>query len=191
MRVANAEHAARAWVINEIAPDFRLLDVWDLPVEGARDEFGAFLETLGSIDPGLVTRALFWIRSRLGSLLRWDDPSKARPIPGSTETTLRTRLYEGLRSSVDGVPAVARGFAPLFLTDDEFAAEISNETVHGVLQFTWIARGDRYRARLGVYVKARGALGRAYLVAIQPFRHLIVYPALVRGIGRAWEERAR
>jgi hypothetical protein len=29
-------------------------------------------------------------------------------------------------------------------------------------------------------------LGAAYLMAIAPFRHLIVYPLMLRDIGRAW-----
>jgi hypothetical protein len=60
--------------------------------------------------------------------------------------------------------------------------------VHGVLHVGWVDEGDgRYRGQLAVYVKARGPLGEAYLKLIEPFRHLIVYPALTRQIGRAWE----
>ena len=38
---------------------------------------------------------------------------------------------------------------------------------------------DRFRVRLAVLVKPNGALGSAYLAAIRPFRHLVVYPALL------------
>ena len=31
-----------------------------------------------------------------------------------------------------------------------------------------------------------GLLGTGYLAAIRPFRHLIIYPALIRQTGRAW-----
>ena len=31
-----------------------------------------------------------------------------------------------------------------------------------------------------------GLCGRAYIAAIAPFRHLVVYPPLIRGIGQAW-----
>ena len=33
-------------------------------------------------------------------------------------------------------------------------------------------------------VKPNGLLGTAYMAAIKPFRHLIVYPAMMRQIGR-------
>ena len=35
---------------------------------------------------------------------------------------------------------------------------------------------------MGVYVKPRGLLGRAYMMMIEPFRRVIVYPALMRQI---------
>jgi len=38
-------------------------------------------------------------------------------------------------------------------------------------------------------VKPNGLFGKAYMAAIKPFRYLIVYPALMRMIGREWRER--
>ena len=35
----------------------------------------------------------------------------------------------------------------------------------------------------------RGRLGSAYMAFIKPFRYLIVYPALMRYIERAWNRR--
>jgi hypothetical protein len=200
VRLPNSAHEARPWVIGQIAPDFKLLDVWALPAEGGPDEFASFVEMMVSFDPAnaesAVTRALFSFRYRLGGLLGWDDVTKERPIPGCAETTLRVRLPDNLRGSATG-PVVGEamrragaGFAPLYGTDKEWAAEISNETVHGVLHLAWIEHGGgRYRPQMAIYVKARGLLGEAYLLLIGPFRHLIVYPALMRQIGRAWNAR--
>ena len=42
---------------------------------------------------------------------------------------------------------------------------------------------------MGIYVKPRGRLGALYMRLIGPFRHLIVYPALMRQIERAWDAR--
>lgn len=199
MRVPNAIHEARPWVMNEIAPDFTLMDVWALPVEGGADDFPAFLEVMGSIDPARAdsapTRALFWVRLRLGDLLGWDDTTAQHPIPGASETTLRDRLSEDLRNSAaDSLPGKGTsqiaGFVPLYRTANEAAAEIANATVHGVLHLGWVEQPDgRFRGQLAVYVKPRGRLGQAYLLLISPFRHLVVYPALLRQIGRAWEAR--
>jgi uncharacterized protein DUF2867 len=200
MRLPNAAHEAHPWVISRIAPDFTLLDVWALPVHGGPDEFDSLIERVGPFDPthadSVVTRALFCVRLRLGALLGWDDADKKRPIPGCRETSLVERLPGDLRESVKtpaiagALQRVAGGFVPLYRTDDEWAAEISNDTVHGVLQLAWVEEGDgRYRAQMGVYVKPRGRLGELYMKVIAPFRHLIVYPALMRQIGRAWDGR--
>jgi Protein of unknown function (DUF2867) len=43
---------------------------------------------------------------------------------------------------------------------------------------------------MAVYVKPNGLLGSAYMAAIRPFRHLIVYPALFREGGLEWRARA-
>jgi hypothetical protein len=67
-------------------------------------------------------------------------------------------------------------FTSLYLLDDEWAAEIVNRTVHGVMHIGWVPDGtDGYRAQMAVYVKPNGLLGTAYMAAIKPFRHPIVY----------------
>src|SRR6202035_3205188 len=83
-------------------------------------------------------------------------------------------------------------FAPLYRPPLEFAAKLSNQTVHGVIHLAWVDRGEgRYQGQMAVYVKPRGPLGKGYMALIRPFRHWIVYPALMRQIGRAWNTRGR
>jgi hypothetical protein len=199
VNVPNAVHEAKPWVMGRIAPDFTLLDVWALPAEGGRDEFLPFLEVMASLDPAggdsVLSRFLFWVRFRLGRLLGWDK-QEVRPVPGCTETSLAERLPADLRGSAvtpvigSAIRDEAGSFTPLYRTDDEWAAEISNGTVHGVLQVCWVERGPgRYGAQLGVYVKPRGRVGAAYLMLIAPFRHVVVYPALMRQVRRAWDAR--
>ena len=43
---------------------------------------------------------------------------------------------------------------------------------------------------MAVLVKPSGLLGTAYMAVIAPFRHLIVYPAMMREMGRNWRARA-
>ena len=142
MKLPNSVHEAHPWVIARIAPDFELLDVWAVPAEGGPDDFDSFLGVMTSLDPtdaGPASRALFWVRFRLGALLGWDHPDEDHPIPGATETTLSARLPDDLRGSARDteVGAALRrtgaAFVPLYRTDGEWAAEISNDTVHGVL----------------------------------------------------------
>jgi Protein of unknown function (DUF2867) len=44
---------------------------------------------------------------------------------------------------------------------------------------------------MAVLVKPNGLLGIAYMAAIRPFRHLIVYPRMTRQIGRDWRAQTR
>ena len=75
----------------------------------------------------------------------------------------------------------------LYLTDNEWTAEIANHTMHGVMHFGWVPdEGGGYRGQMAVLVKPNGLLGRAYMLAIRPARHLIVYPRVMEQIGRDW-----
>ena len=71
------------------------------------------------------------------------------------------------------------------MTDDEFAAEVANRTMHGVMHIGLVPdTTGGFRARMAVLVKPNGLLGEAYMLAIRPFRHLIVYPGMMRRIER-------
>jgi Protein of unknown function (DUF2867) len=51
----------------------------------------------------------------------------------------------------------------------------------------WVADGaGGFRGQMAVYVKPNGLLGNGYMAAIRPFRHLVVYPPMVRQIAPAW-----
>jgi hypothetical protein len=200
MQIPNAAHRARPWRIHEIAGDFRLEDVWALPIHGGAEDLPQALALVGRLDPAdsdsVLSTILWAIRDLLGRVglgrVRVDggDPGAALPIPGTDETTLTGRLPRELRGTADDVDFGRLPFVPLYRTDDEFAAEISNTTVHGVLHLAWAEQGrGRFQAQMAVYVKPRGRLGEGYMALIRPFRHRIVYPALMRQIERAWTAR--
>ncbi len=194
MRLSNSEHESHAWRIGEVAPDFRLEDVWALPAWGGAEDFATLLEVMASLDPAdaesRATRALFSIRLRVGGWLGLDDAPSPLAIPDDTETTLSARLPEDLRNTAAGPDLSSYGFLPLYRTDVEWAAELSNRTVHAVMHLAWVEQGEgRYQGQMGVYVKPRGGFGSAYMAMIAPFRHRVVYPALMREIERAWNAR--
>jgi hypothetical protein len=187
MRLPESAHTGRPWRIHAIAPDFRVEDVWALPTHGERDEFPRLVELLASSDDSRsssrAVRVLFAIRWKLGALLNWDDDSSKGP-------SLRDRLPDELRGS-SGAEFEALPFDSLYMLDDEFAAEVANSTMHGVLHLGWVPDGQgRYRGQIAVLVKPNGLLGRAYMGAIRPFRHLIVYPAMLRESERRWRAQA-
>src|SRR5256885_293148 len=74
------------------------------------------------------------IRGKLGELLGWDRPEEG---VGSRVPSLRERLPADLRDAPRGPEFAELPFTPLYLLDDEFAAEVANRTVHGVLHLGW------------------------------------------------------
>ncbi len=206
MRLPNATHESGPWRIRAIVPDFTLEDVWTLPaVSGGIEDFQAAIEMAATFDPAnaesLPTRVLWGVRDRLGSWFDLgrisvpidsgrDDETGKLPIPGCSETSLAGRLPDDLLGTVADVDFGSLPFVPLYRTDVEFAAEISNQTVHGVMHLAWVDQGEgRYQGQMAVYVKPRGVFGKGYMALIKPFRYWIVYPALMRQIERAWNIR--
>ncbi len=191
MSLPNAAHAAFPWRIHELAPDFQLEDVWALPTPGGADDFPRLVQKLASFDPSQssswAVRMLFEIRWKLGELLGWDG---AEAGLGSRVSTLRERLPPDLRDTT-GPELRGAPFHSLYMTDDEWAAEIANRTMHGVLHIGWVPDGDGYRGQMAVLVRRNGLLGAAYMSAIKPFRHMVVYPAMMREIERAWRDDGR
>jgi len=205
MRLPNAAHESRPWRIRAITPDFTLEDVWALPVHGGAEDFQALLELALAADPAsaesLPTRVLWGVRDRLGSWFGLgrisapidrgrNDAASKLPIPDNGETSLIDRLPEDLRDTAADLVFDHLPFASLYRTADEFAAEISNQTMHGVMHLAWVNQGDgHYQGQMAVYVKPRGPLGQGYMALIKPFRYWIVYPALMRQTERMWNAR--
>jgi hypothetical protein len=162
MRLAASAHTEQPWQIHELRPQLQLLDVWSLDTPGGADDFPRLVRLATAFDPAKTpapVRLLFAIRSKLGELLRLDEaPATTGEFP----------------------------FTPILETDREWAGELTNKTVQGALHLGWVPEGDHYRGQLAVLVKPNGLLGRAYLAAISPFRHFIVYPALLRNLSRGW-----
>jgi hypothetical protein len=187
MRLPNSTHTSRPWRIHELTRDFQILDVWELPGRGDPDDFPRLVALIAAGDPSKgssrAARALWAIRWKVGKLLGWDDPDAGL---GSRVPTLRDRLPAGLRDAPAGPDFDVLPFTSLYLLEDEWAAEIANRTMHGVLHLGWAPDGTGgYRGQMAVLVKPNGLLGTAYLATIRPFRRLIVYPAMLRTLSRS------
>jgi Protein of unknown function (DUF2867) len=192
MKLPDSEHMSRPWRIHELTRDFGLEDVWALPTPGGPDDFPLLVEALTSGDPSQVpsrpARTLWALRWKVGELLGWDDPDDGL---GSRVPTLRDRLPADLREAPAPPEFDTLPFTSLYVTDDEFAAETANQTMHGVMHLGWVPDGTGgYRGQMAVLVKPNGRFGTEYMAAIRPFRHLIVYPSMTRGIERAWQALA-
>jgi hypothetical protein len=186
MRQPSTAHTSRPWRIHELTSDFQLEDVWALPTPGGPGELPRLVSQFvsGEFPQGapLVVRALWEARWKIGRLLGWDGPDAG---VGARVPTLRDRFPEDLRAAPTGPNIDGLSFTSLYQLENEWAAEMANQTVHAVMHIGWVPDdAGRYRGQMAVLVKANGLFGTAYMAAIKPFRHLIVYPALMRWIGR-------
>lgn len=113
-------------------------------------------------------------------LARWIGALRAER-PG-----LASRALFGLRAALGrllGLDRGGTGFVPVYRERDEVLSRIANRTVVAFLHYS-LAEG---RPRLAIYVRPKGALGRAYMTLIEPLRRWVVYPALLAAGARAAE----
>jgi hypothetical protein len=161
-----------------------------LPTPGGPNELPQLVEQIAhGVDssPPLV-RALFAIRSKIGSLLGLDGNQTG---VGSRVASLRDQLPADLRDAPQGPEFTTTPFTPVYLLHDEFAAEIANRTVHagdahrlgrGSVVGRWLPRPD------GRACAAQPPARGAYMALIDRFRRWIVYPSLMRDIGAGWRD---
>lgn len=194
MRLPNAAHASRPWRIHEVAPDFELEDVWALPTPGGPDDFARLVKQFSArreaSDSPLIVRALFALRFKLGKIFGWD---KQEAGVGARVRSLRERLPPELREETSHGPDLNSSFSSVYQTRDEWAAEVSNQTVHAVMHVGWVRddSGSGYHAQMAVLVKPNGLVGWVYMALIRPFRLAIVYPLMLRSIGQRWRGNER
>lgn len=186
MRLPITSHTSRSWRIHEVAPDFRVEDVWRLRTPGDANEFPRLVVQFASDQwpdgAPLIVRFLWAARWRLGALFGWDGKESGA---GSRLASIRGRLPKDLRDAPSG-PAFDP-FVSVYQIGDEWVAELANRTVHTVMHLGWVPDGaGGHRGQMASLVKPNGLLGHVYMLAVAPFRRLIVYPVLVRRIEREW-----
>jgi hypothetical protein len=194
MPLPDAAHISQPWRIHELTRDFRVEDVWELRFPRDGDQLARLAHELASLDPSrsssTAVRVLFALRWKLGALLGWDRSGSGLD---ARVASLRDRLPADLEEC-PGPEFEELPFTSLYLTGDEWAAETANETMHGVLHIGVVEDpAGSYRGQMAVLVKPNGRLGNAYMAAIRPFRHLIIYPRLIAQIerGASSERRVR
>lgn len=191
MQVPTSEYAARPWRIHEIAPDFRVEDVWVLPTPGGPDDLPRLVDAVftGDFESNVPppVRLLWQARWKLGRWLGWDREQDGLD---SRVPSLRDRLPDDLRDRPVKPSSFAK-FRAVYQTDDEWVAELANKTVHALMHLCWVPDGNGgYTGWMAVLVKPAGLFGTAYMAAIKPLRLALVYPALLRKIGRSWRDQA-
>ena len=131
-----------------------------------------------------VTKFLFSVRMALGRLFGWDDPVLAR------DDSFAARLTIDDRAKSRRPPGISDGeFSSVYEFERESLTEVRNATVHAFMCTVLVPRGNGYRLYFAVYVRSVSWLTAPYMAAIEPFRRLIVYPAMMRRIRGEWARR--
>jgi hypothetical protein len=189
MRIEPDEFRARSLRVHALLHDVPLEDAWAIPLTGGGD--GRTVEdvwrvlTAGFETAPALVRGLFWTRNRIGSMFGWD-----RPRPAWNAESYADRLSPADRAQSLVTPGTPAGhFRLLYRFEDEQLGELRNATVHGFMSLSIRTAPGGYLAYLGVFVRPVHRLTGLYMAAIAPFRRLVVYPALIRKVQRAWAER--
>ncbi len=183
MRASPAEYLNLNLRAHELLHDVPLYDVSVVDLPGGGD--GRSVAEIRAFDsaaaPSRIANSLFGVRRFLGRLFGWDRV-QLRP-----EESLLSRLSARDRRDSEVTPGTPVGpFLLLYQFPNEALIETRNATVHGYVCTALARTGTGYRLYWGVYVLPVSWLTRPYLIAIEPFRRFIVYPAMLRRIRRAW-----
>jgi len=167
--------------------DVPLHDVWAIPLNGGgpgRSIQDARAILFGDRRPptNFAVRGLFALRSALGEAFGWDDE---RHDPSGVSYV--HRLAEAERSQSQVPPGTREGpFRVLYVLGDEALSELRNATVHAFLALALTPSPGGYTLHLAVYVKPVSRFTTLYMALIDPFRRLVVYPALGRDAQQRW-----
>jgi len=185
MRVKPADFQRLDLRCHALLRDVPLHDVWAIPLDGGgpgRSIQDARAILFGDRPPNFAVRGLFTLRSALGRAFGWDD-ERHDPPSGSYVN----RLAEADRSQSQVAPGTREGpFRVLYVLGEEALSELRNATVHAFLALALTPSAGGYTLYLAIYVKPVSRLTPLYMALIDPFRRLIVYPALGRHAQQRW-----
>jgi Protein of unknown function (DUF2867) len=183
MRAAPDEYLNLRLRAHELLHDVPLYDVSvvDLPGGGTGRSVADIRALESAAAPSPLANALYGVRHVLGRVFGWDR------VPMRPEQSLLSRLSERDRRDSEITPGTRDGpFLLLYQFPGEALRETRNATVHGYVCTALARTATGYRLYWGVYVRPVSRLTRPYLIAIEPFRRFILYPAMLRRIRRAW-----
>lgn len=190
IKINKQSHLQQPWRVHSLLADFDIEDVWRVPVklkqEHSLDLFlKQFMESNEQVTQKGLAGYLFRLRLFLGKVFKWDEKKQIdHLLPGS----IRERYAKAENQKFKDLPDPGTGdFIPVYQLEDEYLSEIENKTVHAALHIGRVQIAGGYGIHMAVYVKPKGLFGKAYMKLIQPFRHWIVYPALMKSAKKSWE----
>lgn len=187
MRVTSEEYHQIELRAHSLLAEVPLHDVWAIDLSGRnRGRTITDLRTLLTVDEFRAANAavhlLVAFRTWLGRIFGWD----MTPPRASQESFLHRLSAADVASSLVAPGSREGPFRVLFVSPREAISEIHNSTVHAFSVFALVERASSYRLYWGIYVQPVGRITSWYMRLIDPFRRLIIYPAVLRHIRAAW-----
>jgi hypothetical protein len=164
-----------------------LHDVWmvELPGGGPNRTLAdarAFMSAETIMSLTTVVRGLFQLRGWLGRVFGWDATTRTP----SSQSFIHRLSDEDRKQSLMEPGSPDGPFTVVYVHPFEAVSEVQNATVHAfsVLAFEPYASG--YRLFWAIYVAPVNRLTVLYMALIDPFRRVLVYPAVLRHVHQSW-----
>jgi len=169
-----------------------LHDAWaiDLPRPKGDVTLDAFLRETGGSPPkrSPVVDTLMNVRLFLGRIAGLDREPRAAAAESfadrlTPEDRERSLVPAGKRYGPSGL------FRVVYRFENEQLGELINKTAHAAALSALVETPTGYRYYFAVYVRSVGRLTPLYMALIDPFRKLLVYPALLRDVRASWQHK--
>jgi hypothetical protein len=167
--------------------DVPLHDVWmvELPGGGPNrtlSDARAFMSTENLMSLNPVVRSLFQLRWWLGRVFRWDSTTRTP----SGQSFIDRLSDEDRQESLLEPGSPAGPFTVLYVRPFEAVSEIRNATVHAFSVLAFEPCSEGYRLFWAIYVAPVTRLTGLYMALIDPFRRVLIYPAILRRVHQSW-----
>lgn len=187
MRATPEEYQRLDLRAHSLLADVPLHDVWVVELPGGGPgrtllDLRALLSVESLTEANAAVRFLFGLRRLLGRIFGWD-----RERPQVSRESFLHRLSAAEREASLVPPGTPDGpFRVLLVSPQEAISEIQNSTVHAFSVHALVEQPWGYRLYWAIYVRAVSRFTAGYMGLINPFRRLIIYPAVLRHIRSAW-----
>jgi hypothetical protein len=187
MQINPEEFKQKPLRAHALLADVPLHDVWkvDLPGGGAGRTLNDLQRLVKFSDleqSNPIVDGLFRLRWLLGRWFGWDAKKHDSPVASYIH---RLTLADRERSLVE--PGGQDGpFRVVYRFENESLGEIVNGTVHAFALTALEPSTNGYTLYLAVYVKQVNRFTPFYMMLIDPFRRLFVYPAMIQRMKTAW-----
>ncbi len=175
---------------HRLLSDVPLLDVWAISLANGGtgrtvQDIRALVENINPSQIPYALRFLFRLREVMGAVFRWDREANSSAIPANSYFY---RLdADDMARSLEPCGTRYPPLTLLYQFDDEILLEIINATTHAFILLSLEATSKGYYAYVAVYAQDKTWWSPYYMRLIDPFRHWVVYPTMIRLLQQQWE----